>query len=382
MSISTAFKSLLDQNNNQIDSLLKKGAPKSEHVKNLQQLLYELGYGKEIRWDDFGADGSFGNATTAALKAFGAKNGLTTDGERVDSSTALLILSRYETVDDVRTLNKIGANKLESVLRRGGLNKQAIMALQRLLFALGFSDELKWEQFGADGDYGGATETAVRAFAAKESLAVDGKKITVDIRQKILSKFTPSLGDGWADVQASTNFKRIRRSGKSQFDRLFPNSTKDRKEVERLLGNELKFERFSHEIKGDPFKLEYYQVSRKDGMANFYFNTRVEKKKAVLHFTAGQIIGDLRTLTSHPQKISTAFVVGRDGTIYKLFASSLHWAWHLGSGAKGTNKKMSPSSIGIEISNWGPLKEDGGGNLLTDGGAWYCTLTKRMHISS
>ena len=375
MSISNAFKTFVDQNNNSLNNVLKQGAPKTEHVKNLQRLLYELGYGKELRWDEFGADGSFGNATTTALKTFGTRNGITNDGLSVNSQLALVILSRYETVDDVRELKKVlDSNKVESVLRRGGLNKAAIMALQRLLFALGYGEELKWEKFGADGDYGGATTAAVAAFVAKEGQTVDGRTVNVDILQRILNKFTPFLGDGWATAQSSMSFKRIRRAGQNQFDKLFPNSSKDRKEVEQLLGSELEFERFSHEIKGDPFKLEYYQVSRKDGTANYYFNTRVEKKKAVLHFTAGQIIGDLRTLTSHPQKISTAFVIGRDGTIYKLFASSLHWAWHLGSGALGTNTKMSPSSIGIEISNWGPLKEDGGGNLLTDGGAWYCSM--------
>ena len=56
-------------------SVLKKGA-KGEQVKTLQRLLIALGYDMK----SYGADGSFGSTTDAAVRAFQKDNGLSVDG--------------------------------------------------------------------------------------------------------------------------------------------------------------------------------------------------------------------------------------------------------------------------------------------------------------
>lgn len=56
-------------------AVLKKGA-KGEQVKTLQRLLMALGYDMK----SYGADGSFGGTTDAAVRAFQKDNGLAVDG--------------------------------------------------------------------------------------------------------------------------------------------------------------------------------------------------------------------------------------------------------------------------------------------------------------
>lgn len=90
-----------------------------------------------------------------------------------------------------------------------------------------------------------------------------------------------------------------------------------------------------------------------------YFKEKQEKDLIVLHFTAG---GTAKTAVDwwekQANKVSTAYLLDLDGTIYEVFDPS-NWAYHLGiKGADGghLNDKR---SIGIEICNIGPLKLNG-----------------------
>ena len=64
----STLKTLIDSQ--KISQTLKKGSSHKKAVQELQRALFELGFGKEIRWAEFGADGDYGGATTAAVKAF------------------------------------------------------------------------------------------------------------------------------------------------------------------------------------------------------------------------------------------------------------------------------------------------------------------------
>lgn len=103
---------------------------------------------------------------------------------------------------------------------------------------------------------------------------------------------------------------------------------------------------------------------------NWYYKTRTKKNKIVLHFTAGILHGDVGELTR--QHVSVSYVVARDGTLYELFHPD-YWSYHLGPRATGGNTKQSKSSIGIEISNYGPLTLENG-ILKTWSGKPYCRL--------
>ena len=116
-------------------------------------------------------------------------------------------------------------------------------------------------------------------------------------------------------------------------------------------------------------KYKGLEVYFKVGGIHFY-KSLSKKRKIVLHYTAGSIVGDLPTLTR--TKISVNFVVSPKGTIFMLFNPD-YWSYHLGSGALGGNTEMSKESIGIEISNYGwlSLKKD---TLYTYLEQPYCKL--------
>ena len=98
-----------------------------------------------------------------------------------------------------------------------------------------------------------------------------------------------------------------------------------------------------------------------------FFEEPSDKTQIYLHHTAGNgnAEGVSRYWNSNDSQIATAFVVGENGTIVQCF-SSKHWAWHLGIDSQDfatrglTYKNLNKLSVGIEICNWGMLKEKNG----------------------
>lgn len=116
-------------------------------------------------------------------------------------------------------------------------------------------------------------------------------------------------------------------------------------------------------ITGEAEKLKIIDCVRENNDKSFYIEDIIAKEKVVLHFTAGYLKGDIATLTQPGIDISVPFVISRNGDIYNLW-SSKYWSYHLGKNAVGGNTEMSSKTIGIEISNIGPLKKKGN-NLVT-----------------
>jgi peptidoglycan hydrolase-like protein with peptidoglycan-binding domain len=83
----------------------------------------------------------------------------------------------------------IDDHSVESVLRRRSDAGGAVRALQTILFELGFEDELKWQKYGADGDYGGSTTGAVKAFAGRNGLTGDGQAVTEAVAGKLIARY-------------------------------------------------------------------------------------------------------------------------------------------------------------------------------------------------
>lgn len=101
-----------------------------------------------------------------------------------------------------------------------------------------------------------------------------------------------------------------------------------------------------------------------------YIEKKLKKNFIVCHNTCGVLTGDIPTLTE--TTVSTAFVLARDGTAYQLFNPD-YSAYHLGIGEGYKNSECSFSSIGIEISNMGPLKKSGDA-LIDIYGKEYCSI--------
>jgi N-acetylmuramoyl-L-alanine amidase len=105
--------------------------------------------------------------------------------------------------------------------------------------------------------------------------------------------------------------------------------------------------------------IQVNKVTRKKAKLSYFKDEETEKKRIVLHYTMGQIEGDLSTLTGESRaNVSVSYVIGRDGMIYYLF-NTQYWSHHLGPGSIGGNAVQSAITIGIELSNVGPLTKVG-----------------------
>jgi hypothetical protein len=106
----------------------------------------------------------------------------------------------------------------------------------------------------------------------------------------------------------------------------------------------------------------------------YYYKNKTTKKSICLHFTVGHIKSDVSSLSAKDNHVSVSYVVDRSGRIYELFPDT-YWSYHLGANAVGKNEVMSKQSIGIEISNYGPLKLSGE-NLMDAYNKVYCKLSE------
>lgn len=206
--MSQEFQSLLQQDN--LSEILKKQSNAKTEVTLLQNSLYQLGFAEALKWEQFGADGDFGNATAAALSLFGTENQLPFDGEKVSRPLAKAIAEKLTNIDHLRLLNSVLATGTpESSLFHKSNASEGIVALQTILNDLGYEEQLNWSKWGADGDYGGSTTAAVQAFATSQSISSDGKKVSKDLLEAIVSKASSGLGPQWTEVaQASANSRR------------------------------------------------------------------------------------------------------------------------------------------------------------------------------
>lgn len=113
-------------------------------------------------------------------------------------------------------------------------------------------------------------------------------------------------------------------------------------------------------------------VSIRPPKQEYYYASPVAKDSICYHFTAGVLTGDISALTT--QHVSVPYVVARDGTVYELFNPDF-WSYHLGIGSTFSNKERSSRTIGIEISNIGPLKLKDDGILYDAYDKGYCLAT-------
>lgn len=93
---------------------------------------------------------------------------------------------------------------------------------------------------------------------------------------------------------------------------------------------------------------------------NNYIREKSDKKRIVLHHTAGGGKGEIvyQGWQADRTPVATCVAISRDGEIVQGYESE-YWGYHLGlrashfMGQKYQN--LDKSSIGIELCNWGPL---------------------------
>lgn len=111
-------------------------------------------------------------------------------------------------------------------------------------------------------------------------------------------------------------------------------------------------------IKGSDEVMDYVWCRRENNDDSFYYRDRLSKNQIVIHFTAGYLKGDIATLTTPGNHVSTPFIIARNGAILNMW-SSAYWSYHLGPGAVGGNTTGSKRTIAIEVSNIGYLNRVG-----------------------
>jgi peptidoglycan hydrolase-like protein with peptidoglycan-binding domain len=87
-----------------VASILKRGSGNKDDIRALQNMLHELGFGSELNWEKYGADGDYGGSTVNAVATFSQKNDLAGDGDTVTPEIAKAIIARYDILDDMRYL--------------------------------------------------------------------------------------------------------------------------------------------------------------------------------------------------------------------------------------------------------------------------------------
>lgn len=89
-----------------------------------------------------------------------------------------------------------------------------------------------------------------------------------------------------------------------------------------------------------------------------YYPVAKEKTSIVLHHTAGSTAkGAISWWRETPEHVGTAYVIDKDGTIYKAFEDNC-WAYHLGM--KGDDDFYERSAVGIELVSRGWVAEKNG----------------------
>lgn len=103
MKIQAPLQSLLAQAQ---DLVLSKGVKDKTSIRSLQMLLYCLGYGDQLKWASYRADGDYGGSTSLALASFQKANGLIGDGTELNTDCLTLLLERYAYLPLIRALNQ------------------------------------------------------------------------------------------------------------------------------------------------------------------------------------------------------------------------------------------------------------------------------------
>ena len=202
MECSNLLEAALKKGN--IGQSLFKGSTDKALVTDLQRVLFELGFRKELKWDSYQADGDYGKATAAAVAAFARKNSNTNSGERLSSTLTKLILQRHDFLPSMYILWSIHTSDLRSKLRISKGTPMSITAVQLLLHEMGYDAQLKFAKYGADGLYGSSTRNAVIAYARDRNISSDGDLLTRPLANAILKDVNAFYGRNWSD-QATKN---------------------------------------------------------------------------------------------------------------------------------------------------------------------------------
>ncbi|MFT6335093.1 MAG: peptidoglycan hydrolase-like protein with peptidoglycan-binding domain [Saprospiraceae bacterium] len=131
MECSNLIESAIKKGN--ISQSLFKGSTDRILITDLQRTLFELGFRKELKWDNYQADGDYGKATVNAVAAFAKKNNLPSDGTSVSEDLAKLIIQRHSFLPEMYILWSIYTSDLRTKIWISKGTRMSISAIQVFL---------------------------------------------------------------------------------------------------------------------------------------------------------------------------------------------------------------------------------------------------------
>ena len=173
----------------EVSTALRLNSTEAEPIEALERILFYLGFGEELQWAMLGADGHYEAHTVAAVAAFATREGLAGDGAETTPEQLRRILESYDSSlerDRARLRAIQQSREAELVLKRQSPDTEKVKVLQRMLYVVGYGDEMKWEKFGDDGDYGSNTTRAVTAFALDANMTSDGAAVSAALLSKLI----------------------------------------------------------------------------------------------------------------------------------------------------------------------------------------------------
>lgn len=183
-----------------ISKTLFQGSTDKDMVRELQKVLFELGFKRELQFDNFEADGNYGPATVNAVAAFAKKNNLAGDGTSVSNALAKLILQRHAFLPEMYLLWSIHNSDLRTKKFISKGTKMSVTAVQLMLHERGYDKQLNFAKFGADGDYGKSTREAMVAYAKDNGIESDGDLLTRPLMDLMLKDINAFYGSNWSDL--------------------------------------------------------------------------------------------------------------------------------------------------------------------------------------
>lgn len=198
MECSNLLESALKKGN--INQSLFKGSSDKVLITDLQRTLFELGFRKELKWDNYQADGDYGRATTDAVAAFAKRNNHPSDGTSVSDALAKLILQRHDFLPEMYILWQIHTSDLRTKKYISKGTRMSITAIQVFLNTEGYGEQLNFAKFGADGFYGNSTRNAVMKYASDNNIQSDGDLLSRPLIDLFLKDINQYYGSKWTDL--------------------------------------------------------------------------------------------------------------------------------------------------------------------------------------
>ena len=177
---------------------LKKGSQNKEDIEDFQQVLYFLGFEKELNWATYGADGDYGNSTSKAVKSFAEKNRFQSDGTAISPALADIFIKRIDLLDEIQEIGQdLKDGSIEKLYKKRSKAKTEVAALQTLLNELGYGAELNWDKYQNDGDFGSSTSNALSAYLKSNGINENSDVLSSSTAQKIVDHFSKYYGEAW-----------------------------------------------------------------------------------------------------------------------------------------------------------------------------------------